>query len=187
MSNYVAKQELENATGVDTCSLTAKRDFVALKAEVDKLDNNKLINAPNGLNNLKTKVDDLDVDMLKTFPVDLEKVSYILSKELAKNTLYNTLNIKVNNLESKIPDPTTLIHINEYNTDKQKLEKKMVLFIKKIPEVSGLVTSAILNTKIAKVDNKMSDTSGSATTTVLDIKIEEVENKIPDFTIYSRK
>ena len=63
----------------------------------------------------------------------------------------------------------------------------MVLFIKKIPDVSGLVTSAILNTKIAKVDNKMSDTSGSATTTVLDIKIEEVENKIPDFSIYLRK
>ena len=30
----------------------------------------------------------------------------------------------VNNLENKIPDATVLIHINQYNTDKQNLEKK---------------------------------------------------------------
>ena len=41
---------------------------MALKAEVDKLDINKLINVPTSLNNLKTKVDDLDVDMLKAVP-----------------------------------------------------------------------------------------------------------------------
>ena len=31
---------------------------------------------------------------------------------------------KVNNLEKKITASTTLIHINQYNTDKQKLQKK---------------------------------------------------------------
>ena len=31
----------------------------------------------------------------------------------------------MNNLEKKIPDGTTLIHINQYNTDKQNLEKKI--------------------------------------------------------------
>ena len=41
---------------------------MALKAEVDKLDINKLINVPTSLNNLKTKVDDLDVNMLKAVP-----------------------------------------------------------------------------------------------------------------------
>ena len=46
---------------------------MALKAEVDKLDINKLVNVPTSLNNLKTKVDDLDVDMLKTGPTDLKK------------------------------------------------------------------------------------------------------------------
>ena len=30
--------------------------------------------------------------------------------------------MKVNNSEKKIPDEITLIHINQYNTDKQKLE-----------------------------------------------------------------
>ena len=37
---------------------------------------------------------------------------------------FNTLKTKVNSLEKKIPDATTLIHINQYNTDKQNLEKK---------------------------------------------------------------
>ena len=41
--------------------------------EFDKLGNNKLINIPTSLNNLKTKTDDLDVDKLKTVPVGLKK------------------------------------------------------------------------------------------------------------------
>ena len=47
-----------------------KKIFVALKAEVDKLDINKQINAPTSLNNLKTKIDDVDLGKLKTVPVD---------------------------------------------------------------------------------------------------------------------
>ena len=39
---------------------------MALKAEVDKLDINKLVNVPTSLNRLKTKVDDIDVGELKT-------------------------------------------------------------------------------------------------------------------------
>ena len=95
-----------------------------MKAEVDKLDINKLVNVPTSLNNLKAKVDDLDVDKLKTVPVDLNKLSYVVDNEVVKYTKSNTLKTKVNSLEKKIPDATTLIHINQYNTDKQNLEKK---------------------------------------------------------------
>ena len=96
-----------------------------MKAEVDKLDINKLVNVPTSLNNLKTKVDDLDVGKLKTVPVDLKKLSDVVDNEVVKNAKFNTLETKVNNLEKKIPDATTLIHINQYNTDKQNLEKKI--------------------------------------------------------------
>ena len=46
-----------------------KKDFIALKAEVDKLDINKLVNklVPTSLNNLKTKVDDLNLGKEKLF------------------------------------------------------------------------------------------------------------------------
>ena len=92
--------------------------------EVDKLDINKLVNVPTSLNNLKTKIDDLDVGKLKTAPVDLKKLSDVVDNEVVKNTKFNSLKTKVNKLDKKIPDATTLIHINQYNTDKHNLEKK---------------------------------------------------------------
>ena len=45
-----------------------------MKAEVNKLDINKLISVSNSLNNLKTNVDDLDVGKLKIVPVELSDV-----------------------------------------------------------------------------------------------------------------
>ena len=94
-----------------------------MKAEVNKLDINILTNVPTSLDNLKTKVDDLGVRKLKTVPVDLKKLSDVVDNEVVKNTKFNTLKTKINNLEKKTPDATTLIHISQYNTDKQNLEK----------------------------------------------------------------
>ena len=59
-SNYASKKT-DHATGINTSGLDAKKDFIALKAEVNKLDINKRVNVPISLNNLKTKVDYLDV------------------------------------------------------------------------------------------------------------------------------
>ena len=50
-----------------------KKDFAVLKAEVHKLYINKLDNVHTSSNNLKPKVDDLNVDKRKTVPVDLKK------------------------------------------------------------------------------------------------------------------
>ena len=100
-----------------------------MNAEVDKLDINKFVNVPTSLNSLKIKVDDLDVVKLKTVPVDFKKLSHLIDNEVIKNTKFNTLETKVNNLEKKILEATTLIHINQYNTDKQILEKKMEMLI----------------------------------------------------------
>ena len=69
-----------------------------MKAEVDKLDINQLVNVPTSLNNLKTKEDDLDACKLKTVPVDLKKLSDIVYNEVFKNTKLIKLKAKVNNL-----------------------------------------------------------------------------------------
>ena len=84
-----------------------------------------MVNVPSGLNNLKAKVDDLDVNKLKNVPGDLNKLSALVSKEVVKKTKFNKLNTKINNLELKIPGTTRLIPINQYNTDTQNLEKKL--------------------------------------------------------------
>ena len=54
-----------------------------------------------------------------------------MDNEVVKNLKINTLKTTVNNLEKKLLDATTLIHINQYNTDTQILEKKSKLSIKK--------------------------------------------------------
>ena len=62
LSNYDSKIELEGSTGIDTSNLASKGDFIDLKVEVGKLDINKLVNALNGMNNVKTKVENgLDI------------------------------------------------------------------------------------------------------------------------------
>ena len=54
---------------------------------------------------------------LKLFLYILRKLSDVVSKEVVKNTKFSTLNTKVNNLKREIPEATSLIHINQYNTD----------------------------------------------------------------------
>ena len=62
MPNYATKTELKRAAGIDTFNLAAKSDLAILKAEVDKI----------------------DVDKLKTFPVDLRKLSNIVNNNIVK-------------------------------------------------------------------------------------------------------
>ena len=50
MSIYATKKELDRARGTDTCDLAAEKDFMALNAEVNKLDINKLVNVPTSFN-----------------------------------------------------------------------------------------------------------------------------------------
>ena len=75
------------------------KKIAALKAEIEKLDINKLAIVPTSLNNLKINTNDLDVGKLKTVRVDLKKLSDVVSKEVVTNTQFKTLNTKVNELE----------------------------------------------------------------------------------------
>ena len=78
------KKELEHASGVDTSHLAIKKYFITLKAEVDKLDINELVNGLTSFNNLKTKVDNLVVGKLKTVPIDLKKIRDVVDKRSYK-------------------------------------------------------------------------------------------------------
>ena len=78
-----------------------------MKAEVDKLDINKLTYVPTTLNNLETKVDDFDVGKLKTVPVNLKKLRNVIDNEVVQNTKFNRLNTKFNRLNTKINNLVT--------------------------------------------------------------------------------
>ena len=72
---------------------------------------------------------------------------------------------------------TTIIHVNQYNTGKQNLEKKIGDFDGKIPGVSGLVTATVLNTKISEEQNKIPDVGGLVNKTDSHAKISDIEKK----------
>ena len=148
-----------------------------MKAEVGKLVINKLVNVSASLNDLKTKVDDLHVDKLKTVPIDLKKLIVAVNKENDKNTELKTLKTKINKLDKKMIDATTLIHINQYNTNKQSLMRKLELLIKKLLDLIGLITAAVLDAKIRAVVNKIPKLNGLVQKTDYDIKILEIDGK----------
>ena len=51
LPNNTTKKEIKRATGVDTSNVASKNNFFALKAKVDKLDINRLVNVSTSLNN----------------------------------------------------------------------------------------------------------------------------------------
>ena len=108
LSNYATKKELKDATGIDTSNSTDKKDFGVLKADLDKIDISKLLCVPTHLDNLKLKVHGLGVAKLKPILIDLKKLSDVVTKEIVKNTKFNTLKTDVNVLEKKIPDASTI-------------------------------------------------------------------------------
>ena len=57
LSNYATKADSKNVTAIDISSFAEKTDLASLKSNVDKLDIDKLKNAPTDLSNLKSKVE----------------------------------------------------------------------------------------------------------------------------------
>ena len=76
LSNYTTKTDLKNITHVDTSSFALNANLASLKTEVDKLDINKL----------------------SSVPVDLSELSDFVKNHFFKNTVYDKLAAKVNNI-----------------------------------------------------------------------------------------
>ena len=119
LSNYATKKDINDITHVDVSGFASKTNLAALKTEVDKI----------------------DADKLKTVPVDLTKLSNVVKNEVVKKTDYDT---QVTTLENKI----------------EGVEKKL-------PDISGLATKTSLNdylqtstfnSKVTEVENKIKDT-----------------------------
>ena len=77
LANYATKNDVKNITHVDVSSFASKTNLAALKTEVDKI----------------------DADKLKTVPVNLAKLSNVVNNDVVKKTAYNA---KVTNIESQI-------------------------------------------------------------------------------------
>ena len=77
LANYTTKDDAKNITHVDVSGFASKTNLAALKTEVDKI----------------------DIDKLKTTPDDLAKLSNVVKNDVVKKTGYNT---KVSDIETQI-------------------------------------------------------------------------------------
>ena len=166
LSNYATKDDIKNITHVDTSSFALKTNVANLKTEVDKLDIDKLRSLPNNLSNLKTKVDKLDVNKLAPVPADLSKFSNIVNNEVAKKTEYDT---KIKNIEDKMPDISNLATKTNLNTKINEVKNE-------IPSITGLATTSALTA----VENKIPSISNLVKKTDYDTKVTEIEKKLTD-------
>ena len=185
LTNYATKTDLKNVTHTDVSSFASKANLAALKTEVDKI----------------------DADKLKTVPADLAKLSNVVNNDVVKKPDYNT---KVNSVENQIVgvtkntldnlgDITKLKAVGTSNfalktklaSDVTTLENKIDTVDKKIPDISGLATktsltsylqTATFNSKVTEVENKIKAANiiaKSANTKVITIR--------SDLTDYAKK
>ena len=84
LSIYATKTDIKNISHVDPTNSALKSNLASLKAEVDKLNIDKLNSLPYNLSNLKNKVDKLDINKLVHVPVDLSKSSNVVKSDVLK-------------------------------------------------------------------------------------------------------
>ena len=125
LNNYATKDDVKNITHVDVSSFASKNNLAAIKTEVDKI----------------------DVDKLKTTPVDLAKLTNAIEHDVVKKTDYNT---KVNSIEAQIAGLT------KYTVDN----------LADIKKLKAIDTNSFVN-----------ETNFSADINTLDDKIDGVEKK----------
>ena len=99
LSNYATKKtDLKNVSHFDVISFALKSNLASLKTEVDKI----------------------DVEKLKTFPVDLAKLSNVVKNDVVKTTEYNKLATKVDNI-----DTTNFVKEAKYEKDGSDFKDKI--------------------------------------------------------------
>ena len=114
---------LKNATGVDTSDFAESTVLVNLKSDVDNLDVDILKNLPNGISSLKSKVDKLDIAKLENTSIDLSKLSDAVKNEVVKQTEYNELVKKSNFIQTT--DTSNLVKKADCNIKTNEVEKKV--------------------------------------------------------------
>ena len=172
LSNCATKTDLKNVTHVDGTSHALKSNLAALKTEIDKI----------------------DTDKLKTVPDDLAKLSNVVNNDAVKKTEFTPLKNKVDGI-----DTNNFVSRIKFEKDIKDLDDAIDQVEKRIPDVSRLATKSSITSllptstfnskitegenKIKTVDNKIPTTTGLATKT----ELTAVENKIPDANDFVKK
>ena len=153
LSIYEAKADIKNNLYVDTSSFALKTILV----------------------NLKTEVDQLDIDKLVPVPNHLSKLSDVVKRDVVKKIFYDKLVAKVNNI-----DTSDFVLKTKYDTDKLEhltdfvQKAKLTELENKTPDISNLATK----TALTAVENKIPSVSILVNKTNYNTKVTEIENKL---------
>ena len=156
LTNYATKTDLKNITHTDVYSFASKTNLAALKTEVDKI----------------------DVDKLKT----IEQLSNVVKNEVVKKTDFSADNY---------------VTRTKFSTDTNALDDKIDKVDKKNPDVSNLATKSSVTILVRDLDDridkikikdyaKKTSLSGYMLTSTFNTKSTELENKIKDADIIAK-
>ena len=120
LTNYATKNDLKNVTHVDVSSFASKTNLVALKTEVDKIDADKLKTTPGDLAKLTNAVEN---DVVKKKTDYNTKVTSIEAQiaGLTKNTVDNLADIT----KLKTIDANSFVTRTKFSADTNALDDKI--------------------------------------------------------------
>ena len=160
VGDRVRISKFKNITHVDVSSFASKTNLATLKTEVDKI----------------------DVDKLKTVPDDLAKLSNVFKNEVVKKTDFSADNY---------------VTRTKFSTDANALDDKIDNVDKKIPDVSNLATKSNVTILVRDLDDKIdklkikeyakkTSLTNYMLTSDFNTKSTELENKIKDADIIAK-
>ena len=96
------------------------------------------------LSNLKTEVDKLHIDKLAPLPVDLSKLSDVVKNDVVGKTAYHKLVAKINNIDTNNFVLKTKYKTDKTELEKNIKNVKLTELENKIPDTSSLATKTLL-------------------------------------------
>ena len=118
LANFATKDDMKNITHVDVSSYASKTNLAVLKTEVDKI----------------------DVDKLKTVPDDLAKLTNVGKNETVKKTDFSA---------------DDYVKKTKFSADTNALDDKIDKVGKKIPDVSNLATKSSVTVLIRDLNDRI--------------------------------
>ena len=152
LTNYATKTDLKNITHTDVSSFASKTNLSALKTEVDKIEVDKLKTVPDGLAKLSNVVKNEVV--IKT---DFSADDYVKKTKFIGDI--NSLDDKIDKVEKKIPDVSSLETKRNVTTLVKNLDNKIDgLKIKEYAKKTSLTNymlTSTFNSKSTELENKI--------------------------------
>ena len=118
LSNYATKKYIKDITHIDASGFASKTNLAALKTEVDKI----------------------DTDNLKTVPDDLAKLTNVVKNEVVKKTDFSA---------------DDYVKKTKFTADTNALDNKIDKVGKKIPNVGSLATRSNVTILVKDLEDKI--------------------------------